>query len=92
MADDYKMALEDLLRKAQLEGEVDVFRAGVQALAQAMMELEVTQHVGAEPYERVPARRGQRNGTREREWDTRVGPIDLTVPRVRDGRLLPLPA
>ena len=53
------------------------------------MELEVSQHVGAERYERTPERTGQRNGYREREWDTRVGTIELRVPRVRDGSYFP---
>jgi transposase-like protein len=53
------------------------------------MELEVTQHVGAEPYERTEGRRGQRNGTRDRTWDTRVGTIELKVPRVRDSSFFP---
>jgi transposase-like protein len=83
------MALEELLRKAQLEGDVDFLRDGVQIVAQALMDLEVTQHVGAEPYERTQARTGQRNGTRDREWDTRVGTIELKVPRVRDGSFYP---
>lgn len=89
MADDFRMALEDLLRKAQLAEDVDFLREGVQVLAQAVMDLEVTQHVGAEPYERTSARTGQRNGTRDREWDTRVGTIELKVPRVRDGSFYP---
>jgi transposase-like protein len=85
MADDFKMALEELLRKAQIEGDVDFLRDGVQVMAQALMELEVTHHVGAEPYERTATR----NGTREREWDTRVGTIELNMPRVRDGSFYP---
>jgi putative transposase len=89
MADDFRMALEELLRKAQLAGDVDFLREGVQVLAQAVMDLEVTQHVGAEPYERTSSRTGQRNGTRDREWDTRVGTIELKVPRVRDGSFYP---
>ena len=45
--------------------------------------------VGAERYERALTRTGQRNGYREREWDTRVGTIELQVPRVRDGSFFP---
>ncbi len=48
MADEMSMALHEMLRKAQMEGDVDFLRAGVQALSQAVMDLEVTQHVGAE--------------------------------------------
>lgn len=53
------------------------------------MELEVQRHLGAERYERTEDRRRHRNGTRERQWDTRVGTIDLSVPRVRDNSHFP---
>jgi transposase-like protein len=83
------MALAELLRKADLEPEVDVLREGVRVLSQALMELEVSQHLGADRYERTADRTGQRNGYRERSWDTRVGSIELRVPRVRDGSYYP---
>jgi transposase-like protein len=89
MASEHSMALDELLRKAQLSGDVDFLREGVRVLAQALMELEVTQHLGAERYERTGERRGERNGTRERRWDTRVGSLTLRVPRVRDGSYFP---
>ena len=89
MADEWSMALETLLRKAQLEPDTDFLREGVRVLSQAVMELEVRQHVGAERHERTEARTGQRTGYRERPWDTRVGSIDLHVPRVRDGSFYP---
>jgi transposase-like protein len=83
------MALAELLRKADAEPGLDVLREGVRVLTEALMELEVTQHVGAERHERTPERSGQRNGYRERTWDTRVGTIALRVPRVRDGSYFP---
>jgi transposase-like protein len=83
------MALTALLRKAQMEKNADFLRDGVQVLAQALMELEVSQHLGAERHERTPERKGQRNGYRERTWDTRVGTLELQVPRVRDGSYFP---
>lgn len=89
MADTASMALDELLRKAQLSDDVDFLREGVRALAQALMEVEVTQQVGASRYERTSARTGERNGTRERRWDTRVGSLTLRVPRVRDGSYFP---
>ncbi|HET6343688.1 MAG TPA: IS256 family transposase [Myxococcota bacterium] len=88
MADELRMALTELLRKAGA-GDAEFLREGVRALAQALMELEVTQQVGAERYERALTRTGQRNGYREREWDTRVGTIELQVPRVRDSSFFP---
>ena len=89
MADELRMALLELLRKAELEHDADFLRDGVRVLSQALLELEVTQHVGAERHERTLERTGQRNGYRERTWDTRVGTLDLRVPRVRDGSFFP---
>lgn len=89
MADETRMALADLLRKAAAEPGVDVLREGVRVLAEAVMDLEVEQHLGAARHERSPERSGHRNGHRERTWDTRVGTIALRVPRVRDGSYFP---
>jgi transposase-like protein len=83
------MALQELLRKAELNGDVDFLREGVRVLAQEVMEIEVAQHLGAERYERAAERSGERNGYRERSWDTRVRSIELRVPRVRDGGYYP---
>src|SRR5579859_1777859 len=88
MADNFRMALEELLRKAELQ-DPDFLRDCVRVLAQELMELEVSQHLGAERYERTGDRRRHRNGTRERQWDTRVGTIELSVPRVRDNSYFP---
>lgn len=89
MADDLRMGLEALLHKAGLTQDVDFLRDGVQVLTQALLELDVTQHLGAERHERTSARTGQRNGYRPRQWDTRVGTLELAVPRVRDGSFYP---
>jgi transposase-like protein len=83
------MALQELLRKAELNGDVDFLREGVRVLAQEVMEIEVAQQLGAERYERVAERTGERNGYRDRTWDTRVGSLELRVPRVRDGSYYP---
>lgn len=89
MADDLRMALTNLLRKAEMDGDVDFLRDGVRILGQSLMELEVSQHLRAEKNERTPERTGQRNGYRIRQWDTRVGTVELKVPRVRDGSFFP---
>ncbi len=89
MADELRMALLELLCKAELERDTDFLREGVRALAEALMELEVSQHLGAEKHERTEERRGYRNGYRERPWDTRVGTLQVKVPRVRDGSYFP---
>ena len=89
MADEVRMALAELVRKTEAEPELDVLREGVRVLAEAVMDLEVEQHLGASRHERSPERDGHRNGYRERAWDTRVGTIALRVPRVRDGSYFP---
>jgi len=88
MADELRMALAEVLRKAGVE-QSDFLREGVRVLAQELMELELAEHVGAERHERTAERSGYRNGYRERPWDTRVGTIELQVPRVRDGSFFP---
>jgi transposase-like protein len=83
------MELYELLRKAD-GADVDFLREGVRTLAQALMEVEVTAQVGAERGERAPERRvTHRNGYRPREWDTRVGTVELQVPKLRAGSFFP---
>ena len=84
------MSLLETLRKASADGDVDFLREGVRILAQAIMEAEVSELTGVAKGERDPERRlTHRNGYRERRWDTRVGTIDLAIPRVRDGSYFP---
>jgi transposase-like protein len=58
-------------------------------LSQQIMELEVSEQVGAGRYERSNSRQKQRNGYRDRVWETRVGEIPLRIPRVRSGTYFP---
>ena len=89
MAED-RMALLETIRKAAGDGDVDFLREGVKALAQAVMEAEVTELTGVPHGVRDPEHRStHRNGYRDRRWDTRVGTIGLAVPRVRDGSYFP---
>jgi putative transposase len=84
-----KMELYELVRKAD-SGDVDFLREGVRTLAQALMEVEVATQVGAERGERAPDRRvTHRNGYRPRDWDTRVGTVELAVPKLRSGSYFP---
>ena len=89
MAED-RMAVLDTVRKAIAEGDPDFLREGVRVLAQAVMEAEVTELTGLPHGERDPERRlTRRNGYRDRRWDTRVGTVELGIPRVRDGSYFP---
>jgi transposase-like protein len=51
-----------------------------------MMELEVSELIGAELGERRPDDRAtHRNGYRPRRWDTRAGEVELQIPKIRQG-------
>ena len=89
MADELRIGLTELLRKAMIEHDADFLKEGVRALSQAIMEMEVEEHIGAARHERTEGRSGHRNGYRERTWDTRAGAIELKVPRVRDSSYFP---
>jgi len=84
MADELRIGLAELLCKAKMDQDAGFLREGVRVLSQALMEMEVEEHVGTSRHERSPERTGQRNGYRERSWDTRVGTVELKVPRVRE--------
>ena len=58
MTDELRIGLQELLRKATIDGDADFLKEGVRVLSQALMEMEVQEHVGAAPHERSPARRG----------------------------------
>jgi len=83
------MALLQLLRKYQGDAEVDKLREGLRFLVEALMDLEVTERIGAARYERTPTRQTQRNGYRLRPWDTRVGTVPLRIPKLRQGSYFP---
>src|SRR5579859_7253657 len=87
MAED-TMTLLDVVRKGQEPGE-DFLREAVRWLVHELMAAEVSAQVGAERYERTEERTTQRNGTRTRQWDTRVGTIELAIPKLRTGSYFP---
>ena len=57
----------------------------LEAVLNQVLEAQVTEHLKAQPYERTDERVGHRNGYRDREMKTRVGTLELRVPRVRAG-------
>lgn len=83
-----RMALVDVLRKGE-DPEADFLKEGVRWLIQELMEAEVSAQIGAERYARSDERTTQRNGYRTRPWDTRVGTIDLALPKLRSGSYFP---
>jgi putative transposase len=57
----------------------------VETVLNQVLEAQVTEQLGARPYERSERRKAYRNGYRSRTLTTRVGPLVLHVPQVRDG-------
>jgi putative transposase len=85
-----RMTIEEVVRKVLLEEHADVIREAVKAVAAEMMELEVSELIGAEHGERRPQDRAtHRNGYRARRWDTRAGEIELQIPKIRQGSYFP---
>jgi len=69
--------------------EPDMLRAMVKSFAEALMSAEADALCGAEYGQSSPERTNSRNGYRTRPWDTRVGSIDLAVPKLRSGSYFP---
>ena len=79
------MDLSGWLRKQLEQANPDLLRAMVQDFAEALMSAEADALCGAGYRERSPERVNIRNGYRERDWDTRVGTIELAIPKLRRG-------
>jgi putative transposase len=86
MAEEGRMTAAQAVDKLMASEHADVIRESVRFMVDALMEAEVSAQIGAEYGERAPDRRlTQRNGYRERTWDTRAGAIELAIPRLRSG-------
>ena len=81
-----RMALVELLQKS---GEGDFLRAVAEAVLQMLMEADAEGLIGAGRHERSPERLNWRNGHRERTLDTRLGSLQLRIPKLRQGSLDP---
>ena len=84
-----RMDLTAFVGKLLEEQDGDVLREGIRVLSQALMETEVAGLIGAERHERNGDRTAYRNGTRTRTWDTRMGTIELAIPKVTPGTYFP---
>lgn len=83
------MTLIDELRKLGLHEDLDFCKKAAEYLAQQAIELEAEEVIGAKKYERSEGRTSQRNGTRKRTLETRVGEIELEIPKLRKGTYFP---
>ncbi len=84
-----KMNPMALIRKHLEADNGDLTRQMVQVFAEKLMSADADAMCNAEFGERTADRTNQRNGYREREWDTRVGTIDLQIPKLRHGAYFP---
>jgi|AutmiccommuBRH23_1029490.scaffolds.fasta_scaffold24138_1 transposase-like protein len=89
MADSKSMSLREAVGKVMGDEHADVLRESVAMVVREVMEAEIAARAGAGRYEQSPERVAHRNGYRPREWDTRVGTIELAIPRLRTGSYLP---
>jgi putative transposase len=90
MAERSRMTAADLVDKLLTSEHADVLRDSVAWLVAELMDAEVGELTGAELGERAPNRRQtQRNGYRPRRWDTRVGELELAIPKLRTGSYFP---
>ena len=90
MADRPRMTATQLANKLLADEHPDVLRESVAWAVREIMESEVAARVGAELGERAPEERStHRNGYRPRRWDTRVGEIELAIPKLRSGSYFP---
>jgi transposase-like protein len=85
MTDD-KIALQDLLEKSSDAG---LLREMIGFAAQRLMALETDALCGASHGERTAERVNQRNGFRDRDWETRAGTVELRIPKLRKGSYFP---
>jgi putative transposase len=83
---DHSMSFQDTL--AQLGGE-DFLRELTEFMLNRIMEADVAQRINAERHERTDERETYSNGFRDRQFNTRLGTLDLRIPKLREGTYYP---
>src|ERR1700722_5222120 len=81
-----RLPLNELLQKA---GDGDFLRAVAESVLQLLMEADVEGLIGAGRHERASDRLNWRNGYRDRTLDTRLGSLNLKIPKLRAGSYFP---
>lgn len=86
---DNSVTPQEWIRKGLVEHGSDLLREMMTVFAEVLMSADVDAFCGAPYGTRSENRTNQRNGYRTRRWDTRVGTIDLAIPKVRKGSYFP---
>jgi putative transposase len=84
MTNEHRKPDVDLAQEVLLD-DPGFLREIVERVLQELLETEMTEHIGAAPYERTENRNGHRNGHKPRALRTRVGTLNLLVPQDREG-------
>ena len=81
MTNDQRKPDVELAQEEVLLDDPSFLREIVERVLQELLETEMTEHIGAAPYERTENRNGHRNGHKPRTLRTRVGTLNLLVPQ-----------
>jgi len=81
-------SLLELLRNAGID-QAEFLRQGLEVLIQQLMEAEVRQQIGAEPYERTEGQTNSLSGGLPRSFPTKLGTLELRIPKLRRGSYQP---
>jgi transposase-like protein len=84
MTQDHRRLAEEVAQGVLID-DPTFLKEIVERVLQELLEAEMTEHVGAAPYERTTQRKGHRNGHKPRTLRTRVGTLNLLIPQDREG-------
>ena len=89
MAEMERMTAEEVVGYLLEDEGLDFLHESLRWMVEQLMEVEVSELIGAEHGERTPDRATHRNGYRPRRWDTRAGELELRIPKLRQGSYFP---